>query len=418
MRFPYVFAIVRLPAVAGLTAKTGTNSIQLDWEEVPGADAYVVYRKIGDGPFEHLYLVRHNSFHDLNASNTAYCFYRVYAVRETQNEAGPVRYFGQSLIYVWSIGRLGKADPVSTTAGEGQSVLISWTPVSGADGYRVYRKTGNTGVMECVLDSTTETEWTDLGAAPLRVNYYWIVPFRQSSTGEAILGPFSTVSSIVPNLATVSSVRAKNVHATAHITWEAVNGADSYTVYRKVGKYGALESLDSVPGSSLSWTDPTPVPGEYNFYFVQPLSNLQDPNTTPTFTTYGWMLPELGSVGKPIVRPHDRGALVIWPKLPRVSYYNVYRKLGSDQRILIGRSNVHYYLDHYASIQRYNFYWVEPVLLDGETGESFVGEMTNYGYGKRGGQHLTRIYLNPRTNTIIRTSLATPLKKSRWSRLQ
>ena len=76
---------------------------------------------------------------------------------------------------------------LTASAGGEASVRISWEAVPGADGYRVYRKTGKTGAWE-LLGETSETAFEDTGLRKDETRY--TVAAQRAANGEIYYGNF------------------------------------------------------------------------------------------------------------------------------------------------------------------------------------------------------------------------------------
>ena len=76
---------------------------------------------------------------------------------------------------------------LKATAADG-GALIRWTAAQGAEGYSVYRKTGDDGNWTRLAD-TAETEYEDAAGAPEGECRYTVVPWR-TSEGETFYGNF------------------------------------------------------------------------------------------------------------------------------------------------------------------------------------------------------------------------------------
>lgn len=103
----YVYATAVLPrtltAVTNLkAAAVGKGSVNLKWDAVEGADNYLIYRQIGDGSFEYLYMVSKTEYTDKTASEDEYNYYRVYPTYVNNF----VRITGPSDAYVYEKGSL------------------------------------------------------------------------------------------------------------------------------------------------------------------------------------------------------------------------------------------------------------------------------------------------------------------------
>ncbi|MGN1031152.1 MAG: Ig-like domain-containing protein, partial [Butyricicoccaceae bacterium] len=128
---------------AGQSAvSTGYNTIKVSWQQVTDADGYYVYRKdASNSEWKRIQTVK-STTRWINDSNLTCGKKYTYTVRAYKKINGTVirstyDTAGVSATPVPATVKLNKA-----TAGS-KKITISWTKVSGASGYRIYRKTGS-----------------------------------------------------------------------------------------------------------------------------------------------------------------------------------------------------------------------------------------------------------------------------------
>ena len=119
--------------------------------------------------------------------------------------------------------------PENVTAEPGNAkVKITWSPVAGADGYRVYR--GENGAwMPDPVARTTATSHTSVGLEN-GMKY----SFTVAAHTKAGNGPLSLAVSAMP-LAPPTAVTATAGDHRVTLTWLPAAGAASYTIGRRIG---------------------------------------------------------------------------------------------------------------------------------------------------------------------------------------
>ena len=112
------------------------TGIKFTWNKVTGADNYEIYRKIGKNAWKKIATVKGTviTYTDKTAKSGTTYKYTVKA----KNEAGLSGYNTTGLTIKCLISPVLKA-PTSTK----NSVTLKWSKATGAEGYVVYRKTGN-----------------------------------------------------------------------------------------------------------------------------------------------------------------------------------------------------------------------------------------------------------------------------------
>ncbi len=145
----------------------------------------------------------------------------------------------------------------STTSGK---PYLSWTAVDGAEKYEVYRATSKTGEFTRYYE-TTKCNYTNTGAIAGRAYYYKV---RAICGGVA--GEFSEVKGVTCDLKRPTNLGAETVASTGSIkiTWDAVDGADKYYVYRSTTESGTYSFLCST--TKTSCTNSSVEPGKKYYY--------------------------------------------------------------------------------------------------------------------------------------------------------
>jgi hypothetical protein len=151
----------------GLTAATGSGSVMLSWQKVPGATSYEIYRSTSSSSDMYLLgtvpgtVASYTDPDQLYSGNTYY-----YSVRAV-NASGKSTY--SEKVYV-SPSPPQKPDGLEVVNAESGSVTLSWNSVAGATSYEIYRSTSS-----YAIDTVpgTVTSYTD--NVPSSGSYYYRV---------------------------------------------------------------------------------------------------------------------------------------------------------------------------------------------------------------------------------------------------
>ncbi len=144
-------------------------------------------------------------------------------------------------------------------------VKLTWSAVSGAEGYLVYaQKSGTYGYVGMTTKGTT---YTDTKALDSDYNYYFVFAYVKDSNGKMIAGAcekYVYAKGICP---AVTYLRATSGADGVKLTWQKVDTADGYLIYGKTdsGAYGYKGMT-----SNTFWTDTKASEKEYTFYWVFP----------------------------------------------------------------------------------------------------------------------------------------------------
>ena len=287
------------------TLSNYTAGVQVSWDAVEGATKYRVYRRTS------------TSDEWLRLTETAEKIYT-----DTTAVAGTTYYytvkaFGADDSYSTyrkdeTIKRLTR--PEFTLANSSTGVQVNWEKVSGATKYRVYRKTSATGSWT-QLTETTGSSYTDK-TAKMGTMYYYTVRAFSGSTYSSYRTDQTIVRLAEPDF-TLS-----NYTAGVKISWDAVEGATKYRVYRRTST--SAEWLRLTETSETTYTDTTAVAGTTYYYTVKAFGADNSCSTYRKDETI-----------KRLTRPEftlansSTGVQVNWEKVSGATKYRVYRKTSA-----------------------------------------------------------------------------------------
>lgn len=237
------------------TISNSDNGIQLRWNSVAGAKQYIVYRKTAGTGWSRLTAVSGLSYIDTTAvSGTAY----IYTLRAYADGQMSYYYTAGYTCLRLTTPELTKVEQISN------GVRIYWNSVSGADGYRVYRKTeGTSWKFLGTISSTCYVDTDSLTEASL---YHYTVRAYSGKT----LSAYNTDGLSIQILAKPSLTGAENQTDGILVSWLPVAGAAEYRVYRKTA--GASWSVMGVC-TDTCYLDQTAEDGVTYIYTVRALSD-------------------------------------------------------------------------------------------------------------------------------------------------
>ena len=191
------------------------GGIAVKWTAVEGAEGYRLYRKAPGGSWETLKTgLTSLSYTDASVRFTSEYQYAVQAYNAT----------GCSL-RVSSEGIIRIEQPVATVTNKAAGVQITWNEVAGAEGYNVYRKAIDGSWKR--LTTETGTTYVDTSAKS-GVTYIYRV---KAQAGDTLS---SNKHSVTIMYLSRPKATASNVNRGVVVRWNAVEGAESYRVLRRV----------------------------------------------------------------------------------------------------------------------------------------------------------------------------------------
>lgn len=173
-------------AAPEVTAKSKSyNSIQLSWNEVAGATSYKVYRATSkNGTYKKIATVKTNSYTNKSVTTGKNYYYKVVAVKGDKTQASAV---------VKAKASLKAASITSAKNVKGKKVSLKWSKVSGANGYVVYRATGN-GSYKAVK-TTKSVSYTNAGLKKGSKYSYKVRAYRTVS-GKRVYSAYSAAKTV------------------------------------------------------------------------------------------------------------------------------------------------------------------------------------------------------------------------------
>lgn len=267
------------PVPSGFTASDGSSvsQVSLSWNSEPTADYYQVYRNtstsIPGSPLNSF--VVGASYSDTTAEPGVSYYYWVRA------HSG----LGLSDFSSYNTGYRKLATSGTVTASQGTSttyIQITWTAVSGADTYEIYRSTSSTAPSNSLPQGSTTfsgrtgTSMQDTSnhttVVPGKKIYYW-VRGRAASSGSC--GDWKAASTYgYKKLSAVSDLSSASEYFAVDLSWTAIPGADSYYIYRALSAGVSTGDLHTVstqddpnPTVNTWYYDKYEVYGEGPYYY-------------------------------------------------------------------------------------------------------------------------------------------------------
>ena len=139
-----------LSAPTGLSAENASNGVKLSWNQVAGAEEYVIYHKVGTGAYQEIarFDADETTYVHTAATTGQDNYYSVYAVGGlTYSEAAEISFRYLSAPSITSV----------TYVNRNRSILVAWGKVTGADSYNVYRKACNSTEWELIGTTSTNS---------------------------------------------------------------------------------------------------------------------------------------------------------------------------------------------------------------------------------------------------------------------
>lgn len=270
-----------------------------------------------------------------------------------------------------------KTDITLSNVSSTGKIKVSWNPVEGVDHYEVYRATTKSGTYKLVKE-TTNTSYINTGAVAGRTYYYKVRPVFNVVVSRSLsytftetqYGKFSDVKYRCCDYAR-PEVTAANVYSSGKVklSWNPVDGATAYKVYRATSKNGTYTLMKTVK-SGTGYVNTSASTGNTYYYKVKAVgSNSSAASAYSSVVSRICKLPRpvvsasLNSSGKPVLR---------WDAVSGAVSYKVYRATSNDGTYkLMKTTTATNYTNTSFSANTTYYYKVKAVFLNTEADSSY-----------------------------------------------
>ncbi len=346
-----------IAAPAGISALSVKEGVQISWNSVAGANKYTVYRKAGSGSYVALGTATSTTFLDKTAAANTLYTYSVSASYGTDNSA-----IATKTTQGMSFGTITSLKAANITNG----IRLTWNSLSGAKGYKVYRKTVSDS-QYTLIATVTATTYDDT-KIPNGVKCNYKVEAYNGNCVAAMSAPVVTAQYLV-----APSVVTKNQGSEILVQISQVYGAKNYVIERKEGD-GAYQKIATV--TATTYTDKNVVPGKTYTYRVKALSDLAGVESQyGSSTVLKLTPPNVYSAYNEVA-----GVKVRWTSVAGAVSYKIYRKKlngntwDAGWTPLVTVSGKTEYIDASVVGNSVYKYTVEAVTSQGSTGYDNTGK--------------------------------------------
>ena len=208
-------------------------------------------------------------------------------------------------------------------------IKLSWTSVSGAEKYKVFRATEKTGPYK-LIKTTEATTLTNTSAEGGKTYYYYVMAV--DSNGIISRGG-NTVKRTCDCAQPVITVTNNAATGKPRITWAKVEGAEKYAVYRATAKDGTYTRLGYTTGTAFNNTGAEV--GKTYYYKVRAISSNSGANSI-----YSSAKSRTCDLPRPSItlsnNPKTGKINITWEAIPGAVKYSIYRSKDNSSWTKLG----------------------------------------------------------------------------------
>lgn len=305
------------------TALNTQEGIQVRWNAVTDAESYMVYRRTGSVDAERTCIATVEgsilSWLDTDVTAETTYYYDVQCVVGSVT-SGYLK-SPNAVVRMLAPATVNVAHSSSTSK---NGLKVTWSQVTGATGYYIYRRTQDTESWTQIDKVTSGSTLSYVDSTPTDGGSYSyaVAAYCAGATGLQSDGTAPMLYQAAPTV----KLSLKGTKAT--VTWTACAVTpDSYRVYRKIsgGSWGT--PIGEVSGDQTSFADPTALSKETNYvYTVRPVKD----GVAGCYSASGAKIYILSTApAAPTAANAANGVKLKWKKVTGATGYYVYMRTSS-----------------------------------------------------------------------------------------
>ncbi|MCG3126217.1 MAG: hypothetical protein CHACPFDD_01047 [Phycisphaerae bacterium] len=268
--------------------------------------------------------------------------------------------------------------PTSVAATDGtycDKIRVTWTAGSNTTGYAIYRSTTNNSDTATEIGSDTASPYDDATATPGSTYYYWVK--GKNCCGRSAFSTSNSGNRSTPPAAPTGVSASDRTSCTyVLVSWNAVSGATSYSIWRKPsgGSFAQLGTDTASP-----YTDSTATPGTTYYYAVKAVKSCGSSDLSAADTGARDAPPASGAANVGASKTHCAYVRVTWDAVANTTSYLIFRNTSTSTTgaTQVGTDTASPFDDTTATPGTIYYYWVKAKNTCGTSG---FGDRSGMGF--------------------------------------
>ena len=343
-----------IAAPSGLTA-TGLNNseIYLNWPAVSGVSKYLICRaKSQFGTYSYVGTSTTNSYLNTGLSSDTTYWYKISAVSSMGEGQQSIEVSGNTL----ATSTIGAITELTAIGLNNSQINLNWTAVTGADKYKIYRATSQTGTYRRI-GTTSVNSYLSTGLSANTTYWYKVTALFGSIEGDCPIAVSAKTTTDTPTGLTVSVLSSSELS----LKWSAESGANSYNIYQATDATAEFSKIGTTTSASYKVSGLT-----HSTAFWYKITAVNSAGESP--------LSAFATTATKLVSPTNLTALPVsnnqidlgWDSLPWATSYNIYRSTsmnGTYRRVSTVMTNSY----QNKLLSGGTTYWYKVTALKGHT---------------------------------------------------
>lgn len=351
-----------------LTCNVTTGKPVISWAAAINADEYNVYRSTSKtGTYKLLKTVTTLKYTDTSAVAGTKYYYKVESV-------GTSSVIGKAVSEIkYRICDLPRPVVTAGNRASDGNPQLKWEAVDGAVEYQIYRADSESGTYTLMYTQKGTTYTNTKGTEP-GVKYYYKVKAIHENTGANSAYSQDVYRTCDLSKPVVSSEN-RELDGKPHLTWNPVEGAAKYEVYRAETKAGTYTKMYTT--TKTSYTNTSAKAGNDYYYKVKAIhTNTAANSAYSDIQNVTCLYAEL--VAKASNRASDGKPKLTWNQIPGAEKYEIYRctsKTGTYKKMYTTTKTS--YVNSTAEIGKKYYYKVKAIGDVSEDGEPIFSQIVH-----------------------------------------